>query len=235
MKALVQMQFVFLRHSLMIMTKIYTLPLLFILFSHFGFSQDYTFQIEINQTKIEKKALYYSQEDSITFSGCKFYVSNLLCLNETGKIIYENKTTQLIDVFDDNTLSVPADIISKTHTINFEVGCDTTLTSMPPISGDLSAQNGMFWTWTEGYMAIKMEGTHQNSPELKHQFVLHLGNGKESSRALAVIETNGKSNLSINLTEIIKEHSFAAFPTIMEQGEETTILIQQFASSIHAW
>lgn len=214
------------------MKKIYSLLFCFFCLINSSKAQNFTFQIELNKELVTKNKLTFFQGDSITISNFKFYLSNFICIDQNGREIWNHKEPALIDVFGKNELVVPQGIIQQTQTVNFEIGVDTILTAMPPLDGDLSAKNGMFWTWKEGYMSVKLEGKHSLSTELKNQYTLHLSTDKEGVRPIAVVHTIGKRDFIIQLDDIFLEHSFSAFPNVMDIGESSTVLLQSIANSI---
>lgn len=214
--------------------KSYLASLFFYQFSCFVsvISQGYTFNVSVGNLPLEKNILAVFQEDSIRVSTLKFYVSNIKCIDNEGSILWQNNHNNLIDVFGKNTLEIPQNIIENTQVLNFDIGVDTAVNNMPPMEGDLSAKNGMFWSWTSGYMAFKLEGSHSLSPEKKNQFVLHLGNDNLLSRITSVVQTNGKNRLCIDLSPVFLHHSFASNPNVMDVNESTIMLLELISKSI---
>lgn len=194
-------------------------------------AQNLQFELEVNDQEVQKNTPIYFKGDTIRITSFKFYITNFECYDDAAHLIWEQKKPILLDVFSTNSCLVPAHILAKTQFVNFDLGCDTTLSGMPPLTGELSASKGMFWTWKEGYMSIHFEGTHNLSPQPKHQFVLHLAPSGEAQFTKVVAPTNGNSVIRISLDEFLIQHSFAAFPTVMEINEMSTNLLYLITQS----
>lgn len=117
--------------------------------------------------------------------------------------------------------------------INFRIGTDTILKGMPPLSGELASTKGMFWNWTSGFMALKIEGTHSGSSERQNNFVFHLGSNQVSSLPEVLWTDLSKRQLIFELKDIFLEHSFGAFPTVMEDNETTYHLLELFTQGFY--
>ncbi|MCC6702245.1 MAG: hypothetical protein IT221_12025 [Fluviicola sp.] len=193
-----------------------------------------SFKLSYNKEVIDFGKSIVHQGDTFTVDACKMYISNITVLDSSFNVAYYQKGPLLIDFLKENTLFLNDLVLKKGIQINFNVGTDTLLKGMPPLSGELAAKNGMFWSWTNGFMSLKMEGKHSSSPEKQKNYVFHLGSNTQSSPPEILWQDLNSKNLVFELKELFDEHSFGAFPSLMEDNEVTYNLLKLFCDGFYA-
>lgn len=112
--------------------------------------------------------------EKYTVSKLKYYVSNILF---TTKGLREtNKETYLIDAFKNDSI-IKYDQ-RKIVGISFTIGVDSVLNCSGAQSGALDPLNDMFWTWNNGYVFFKLEGTSTSSTADRNRIEQHIGGYK---------------------------------------------------------
>jgi len=129
--------------------------------------------------------IHPSTSEAITFTTLKYYISNVKLKKEDGTWWEQPESYHLITV-DDNT--VPEISLENVPTgnyteIEYMIGVDSTRNVSGAQTGALSTTNGMFWSWTTGYIFIKAEGTSPDAPS--DFFSYHIGGFKEENNTNA--------------------------------------------------
>lgn len=114
--------------------------------------------------------------DSFSVDMFKYYISNISFTDNLGNTWYEPESYHLIDAGDTNSLKVYVDSMpAGTYTsINFMIGVDSARNVSGTQSGALDPANGMFWTWSSGYIMAKFEGHSPSSTSGFHLVVYHI-------------------------------------------------------------
>lgn len=113
--------------------------------------------------------------DSMKFTTLKYYVSNIKLKNTGGEWISIPESYYLIDasVANGNEIEIK-DVPSDDYTeLSYMIGVDSARNVSGIQSGALAPSNGMFWSWTTGYIMIKAEGESPQSASGNFEF--HLG------------------------------------------------------------
>lgn len=113
--------------------------------------------------------------DSMRFVTMRYYVSNIKLKNTKGNWISIPETYYLIDAATPSgtiieVKDVPADDYTE---LGYTIGVDSLRNVSGIQSGALAPSNGMFWSWTTGYIMIKAEGESPNAAS--GSFSFHLG------------------------------------------------------------
>ncbi|MES2590105.1 MAG: MbnP family protein [Bacteroidota bacterium] len=118
-----------------------------------------------------------NQNNSLEFQNLKFYVSDVQLLKK-GKITYQEKESfHLIDFSDIQKTgfrlkNIPEKDCDELH---FKLGIDSATNFSGALGGDLDPTKGMYWTWQNGYINFKLEGTSNLCETRNNEFVFHLG------------------------------------------------------------
>jgi hypothetical protein len=108
----------------------------------------------------------------------KYYVSNVKLIKDDGSKYAVPNSYFLIDANDTNSLKVNmADIPGGKYTgIEYLIGVDSTRNVSGSQTGALDPVNGMFWSWSTGYIFMKLEG--QSSSSSNNSYTYHIGGYK---------------------------------------------------------
>ena len=125
-----------------------------------------------------------SSED-LNFSTVKYYLTNIKLANTDGSVWSEEESYRLVDLSDPASLMFEIDEVptGDYHMLMFTIGVDSARNVSGAQTGALSPANGMFWSWNNGYIFFKLEGTSPQAPN--NNFTYHIGGFKEPNNALA--------------------------------------------------
>lgn len=121
----------------------------------------------------------------------KYYVSNVVLVNKDGTTIFvEPESYHLINQDDNTSLSfelssVPAGTYSS---VRLMFGVDSLHNVSGAQTGALDPANGMFWTWSTGYIMAKMEGTSSKVGSSGGALSFHLGGFSGTYKAIKTLE-----------------------------------------------
>ncbi len=144
----------------------------------------------INGSPISLNQHYFSTElnDSISISKLKFYISNIVLLNN-DKVIYKNSGgVYLLNAEDSLNLQfdIPQNI--SFNRIQFGLGIDSITNTSGALDGALDPLMGMYWTWQSGYINFKMEGFIGDISKEENKFEYHLGGYSDKNNAYQLVE-----------------------------------------------
>ena len=134
--------------------------------------------------------------ETYTISKLKYYVSNVRF--ETGDKKQMNIGVYLIDAAKQNSMFIK--LPSKKITgISFLLGVDSALNCNGAQSGALDPLNDMFWTWNNGYIFFKLEGSSDASTADLKRIEHHIGGFKGANKTMRRIY------LPINNAALLKQ------------------------------
>jgi hypothetical protein len=171
--------------------------------------------------------------EKYTVSKLKYYVSNI-CLLTKGALEVD-KTVYLIDAGKENII-IKKDG-RKIVGISFLVGVDSALHCSGAQSGALDPLNDMFWTWNNGYVMFKLEGTSLSSTADKNRIEQHIGGYKGEYKTMRKIFLpidekyflkNNKITIQMNLDEYWNGIKIAKMPVIATSGALATKAADNF-------
>lgn len=118
-----------------------------------------------------------ANSDSFTVSTFKYYISNIVLTKSGGGTYVESESYHLIDASDlatgDITLTnVP---LGDYTGISFIIGVDSLRNVSGAQTGALDPANGMFWSWSSGYIMLKFEGNSPQSTAAANALLFHVG------------------------------------------------------------
>lgn len=144
----------------------------------------------INSSPISLNQHCFSTElnDSITISKLKFYISNIVLLNN-DKVIYKNSGgVYLLNAEDSLNLRFDIPHRLQFNRIQFGLGIDSVTNISGALDGALDPLMGMYWTWQSGYINFKMEGFVGNLEQEEKKFEYHLGGYSDKNNAYQLVE-----------------------------------------------
>ena len=136
------------------------------------------------EENILNKNLVNAFAENYTITKFKYYVSNIKFV--TDKKIKNTAGVYLIDASKKNIISiiVPSEKVSG---ISFLLGVDSILNCSGAQSGALDPLNDMFWTWNNGYIFFKLEGSSDVSTADLKRIEHHIGGFKGSKKTMREI------------------------------------------------
>jgi hypothetical protein len=128
-----------------------------------------------------------SSGESFNVTRLKYYISKVQ-FYKVDALIYEMPESYfLVDESNPSTtkLEIP-DVPAGSYTsVRFTVGVDSARNVSGAQTGALDPANGMFWTWSSGYIFYKLEGTSPVSTAPGNSFVYHIGGFKDGNNTNA--------------------------------------------------
>jgi hypothetical protein len=189
------------------------------------------FKINFEPTFLSEKLnlnqyYYANQNDSIQFTTFKFYISNIqLIINE--KIVWKvHSGFYLIDLEDTNSLKIESLIPQNLEfdQISFDLGLDSLTNVSGAMGGALDPTKGMYWTWQNGYINLKLEGNCKLSAQEEKEFVFHLGGYKSPYSGIQKISFKTQKSalyqIGIELNNWISKIDFPNTKSIMSPRKE---------------
>ncbi|MEO7312005.1 MAG: MbnP family protein [Chitinophagaceae bacterium] len=114
--------------------------------------------------------------EAFTVTQFKYYISNISFNDAAGKEAKIPDTYFLINQQDSAgksiTISTPLSVITG---INFLIGIDSIKNVSGVQTGVLDPLNGMFWTWSTGYIMAKLEAVSPVSKAPQSRVTYHIG------------------------------------------------------------
>ncbi|MEZ5045993.1 MAG: MbnP family protein [Chitinophagaceae bacterium] len=131
----------------------------------------------------------YFDTSTIVFSKLRFYISNIQCKQKGAVVFSESNSYHLLDLSDEKSffISIPNLFKLSFDEIQFDIGIDSTTNSSGALGGDLDPIHGMYWTWQNGYINLKLEGSCPQAASPTHVFEFHLGGYQSPYNSLQTI------------------------------------------------
>ena len=113
--------------------------------------------------------------EGLNFTTCKYYLSNFQFRKTDGTWWSHPFSYNLISVSQSNNyeFTLPDVPFGTYDAVRFLIGVDSAKNVSGAQAGDLAPSNGMFWSWSTGYIMVKLEGSSAQA-DLNY-FSFHLG------------------------------------------------------------
>ena len=150
-----------------------------------------------NQELVLENTKYCTiNQDTITVTNFKFYISNLSSEFENGTIFKDPEKVHLIDFKLDESMLLKLNKIPnlKIKKVTFNIGIDSLTNVTSNLEADLDPRLGMYWAWNSGYINMKLEGKSNSCTTLKKDFQFHIGGYLPKQNALQTIQLSVKEN-----------------------------------------
>ena len=169
---------------------------------------------------------YFTENDTISISKLKFYISNVEFFNKNKSVFVEKNSFHLIDIEEEKTLQINlqlSDNLNFTH-LKINIGIDSTTQVSGAMGGDLDPTNGMYWTWQSGYINFKLEGTSARCKARKNEFQFHIGGYTSPLNSLQTrlysLKEKDKLELKFDVFNFLKNINLAKTHHIMSPSLE---------------
>jgi hypothetical protein len=159
--------------------------------------------------------------EKITFTKLNYYISNVKLKKEDGTWWVQPESYHLVKVNENTAPKIKLEDvpIGKYTAIEYTIGVDSIRNVSGAQTGALAPSNGMFWSWTTGYVFIKVEGTSPNSGASSGEFRYHIGGFRNENNTNAV-----RSNLQ-ELPGVL----------VVKSGHENHAKIHFYVNSARFW
>lgn len=146
-------------------------------------------------------------------SKFRYYISNFVWTDETGRKGYGDGYCHLIDEADSSSkkIQLNSSEMSRLVSLEFTIGVDSSKNTSGVQTGDLDPMKGMFWTWNSGYVFAKLEGTSDSSNAASHYFNFDVGGYKAKENAIRKIKLNINGSTTGYIKEILIDVDVSKF------------------------
>jgi hypothetical protein len=180
-----------------------------------------------------------NENDSVKISEFRFYVSKLSFWKSEKQIWKEEESFHLIDLLDDSSnkikLKIPVEMVFDK--LEFYLGIDSLTNVSGAMGGDLDPTRGMYWTWQNGYINAKIEGTSNVCKSRKNEFQFHLGGYMAPFQCVQKIEMNIDRNkhiqIGISVEKMIESFDLAKQTKIMSPSLNAVEVSKKLAKCFH--
>jgi hypothetical protein len=117
--------------------------------------------------------------EQYTVEGFKYYVHDIQLITNKNEPVAVSSDYFLVD--ESKTASKTITLAAPVNTysaVSWLLGVDSARNVSGAQTGALDPANGMFWTWTSGYIMAKLEGHSPASPLSQQVFTYHVGGFK---------------------------------------------------------
>lgn len=147
-----------------------------------------TFNHQFGDTPLQLNQRYLTKHgDTIMLTKLQYYISNVQLITADGQLWREKDSYHLIALEPNQeakwTLNLNDIPVGEYTQLSFSLGVDSIRNSGGKQNGDLDPINGMFWTWSQGYIFFKTEGYHFKPQGKRGGLIFHIG-GNETFRRL---------------------------------------------------
>jgi hypothetical protein len=135
---------------------------------------------ESNALVLGQDYLHPVTDESFNFQTCNYYLSNFQFRKPDGTWWSHPFSYNLVRVTDNPiyNFSLPEVPLGTYNAVRFLIGVDSAKNVSGAQAGDLAPSNAMFWSWSTGYIMIKLEG---NSPQANWEwFSFHVGGFRDA-------------------------------------------------------
>lgn len=192
-----------------------------------------------NDCVVQTNGTFYrtTASDSVSFETIRFYISGIELL-ENGKSVWkEENSFHLIDISDQKSLCIrlntsPGFSFDK---IKYNLGIDSLTNVSGALGGDLDPTKGMYWTWQNGYINLKIEGKSNRCNTRNKEFQFHLGGYQFPDNSLQTVTLPCKSQeniiISFDLGKFLGQVDLSKENQIMSPGNDAVLLSKKAASA----
>lgn len=160
-------------------------------------AQNLRLEVNANQVEMEVFMLYIGQ------------------VSEHGDVTYD-----LHDLSAQSSFDLP-------YASSLVFGVDSVTQVLSPYEGVFDPLEGMYWTWQNGYIAIKMEGNYMGE-----DFIYHLGGFREPFVCYHALEVANHSLLTIDLDAFFSNLPPNISRQIMSPGSEAKTVFDTFVDNV---
>lgn len=182
-----------------------------------------------NQDLILSTQNYVNQNlDTFKVDIYKYYITNIEFKTANGFVYKETESYHLINQADASSHTFTVNGVPKGDytSITFLIGVDKDRNTSGAQTGALDPANGMFWTWSSGYIMSKLEGTSPQSSDMSKKITYHIAGFSGVNNVLrsptltfttnAIVSKTQHSKININcdVLEWFKAPNLISFSTV---------------------
>jgi hypothetical protein len=180
-----------------------------------------------------------NESDSVKITDFRFYISKISFWKSNKQIWIEEESYHLIDLLDDSThkinLKTPDEMVFDK--LEFYLGIDSLTNVSGAMGGDLDPTRGMYWTWQNGYINAKIEGTSNVCKSRKNEFQFHLGGYMApflcAQKIEMIVDRNKHIQIGINVEKMIEAFNLSKQTKIMSPSLNAVEISKQLAKCFY--
>ncbi len=180
-----------------------------------------------------------NEQDSVKITEFRFYISKLSFWKSNKLIWMEGDSFHLIDLLDDSThkinLKIPDEMVFDK--LEFYLGIDSLANVSGAMGGDLDPTRGMYWTWQNGYINAKIEGTSNVCKSRKNEFQFHLGGYMTPFQCVQkiemIVDRNEQIQIGIHVEKMIESFDLSKQTKIMSPSLNAVEVSKQLAKCFY--
>lgn len=191
--------------------------------------------------------LHPETNETLSFQTCNYYLSNFQFRKLDGSWWSHPFSYNLVRVTENNdyTFVLPNLPFGTYDAVRFLIGVDSARNVSGAQSGDLAPSNAMFWSWSTGYIMIKLEG---NSPQANWEyFSFHIGGFRDSDNSnttrwkeISLVDTpimvtsqgNPKLSMHVDLSKVwTSNNPLTTYSSLHAPNSVAQMMADQFATA----
>ncbi len=184
-------------------------------------------------------AFQINKSDSVKITEFRFYISKISFWKSNKQIWKEEESFHLIDLVGDSThkikLEIPVEMVLDK--LEFYLGIDSLTNVSGAMGGDLDPTRGMYWTWQNGYINAKIEGTSNVCKSRKNEFQFHLGGYMTLFQCVQkiemIVDRNEQIQIGINVEKMIEAFDLSKQTKIMSPSLNSVEVSKQLAKCFY--
>ena len=184
-------------------------------------------------------SLQINEQDSVKITEFRFYISKISFWKSNKQIWMEEESFHLIDLLDDSThkinLEIPDEMVFDK--LEFYLGIDSLANVSGAMGGDLDPTRGMYWTWQNGYINAKIEGTSNVCKSRKNEFQFHLGGYMAPFQCVQkiemIVDRNKHIQIGIHVEKMIEAFDLSKQTKIMSPSLNAVEVSKQLAKCFY--
>lgn len=191
-----------------------------------------------------------ANNDTFTVSKFNYYISNIKLIKSDMSVFSETESYHLLKSNDLTSMDISLSNVPVGNYIGIEmmIGVDSTRNVSGAQTGALDPANGMFWSWSSGYIMMKLEGNSPQSTASGNNLMLHTGGFSGVNSVLKTITPSFNSetanvsgsvtpeiHFKVDIAEILTSPTtinFATFNTVHMAGANAKLLADNYADMI---
>lgn len=164
----------------------------------------------------------------------KYYISNIKLTKTDNSVFAIANSYHLVDLSDSlkSLVKLSGVPYGNYKAIEFMIGVDSTRNVSGAQTGALDPSLGMFWTWSSGYIMVKIEGTSPQSTATSNKIAFHIGGFSGVNNVLKTVSPSfgtETANVSSTVTPVVHltsnlEECFAS-PTVVNFSMLNTVMM----------
>lgn len=153
-----------------------------------------------------------ANNDTFTVSMFKYYISNIILTKSGGGTYTESESYHLIDASDLATgdITLPNVPFGDYTGISFKIGVDSLRNVSGAQTGALDPANGMFWSWSSGYIMMKLEGNSPQSTAGSNALLFHIGGFSGTNNSIKSVAPSFGVDMATVSSSVTPEIHFKA-------------------------